>query len=83
MKQNKMDLVTDLVKKRIKLAFGEAKEQFKNTNPYRQEPISTEEQLYHYSQMTPELEFTMRQSIGDDMVNDYKMRMEKLKRRYK
>ena len=79
--QNVFDIATDILKERLNLAFGELKEQFKGTNPYRKEPVSPKEQIYQYSQITPEMEMSLRQSLGDDVVDDYKFKMEKLLRR--
>ena len=82
MKQNRLDTVTDLLKARVNRAIGEARKQFKNTNPYRQEPKSTEERLYEFSEMTPEIEQTLRQQVGDMAVDTYIQRMQKLGGKY-
>lgn len=82
MKQNMMDIVTDIVKSRVKSAIGEAQLKFKNTNPYRMEPIPPKERLLDYSEFTPDIEMMMRRNIGDAPVDMYKQKMEKLRSRY-
>ena len=79
MKLNRMDLVTDLAKERLHQAFGEAREQFKNTNPYRQEPVSWRQQLYDYKNLTQDSLNQMIQEQGIDKAKKYVEDMEALK----
>ncbi len=79
MKENRLDNITDLIKERIGGIVGEAHKQFKGTNPYRQEKVSTDEQLSHYDTMTPYLETSLRQSFGNQVVDNYKVKMEQIK----
>ena len=79
-KENPMDLATDILKGRLADAFGELRTQFKGTNPYRQEPIPRKERLAQYESFTPEIEARMRESIGNEAVDKYMVKMEALKR---
>lgn len=83
MKQNKMDIVTDLVKKRMGIAFGEAQRQYKNTNPYRKEPIPDEERIQSYLSLTPDVEQELRQQFGDAPVEQMHSDMQELIKRGK
>ena len=48
MKKNVLDLVVDELHRRRGLVKGVLSKQFKNTNPYRQEPVSDEERIRRY-----------------------------------
>jgi len=76
-----MDIITDAIKSRVTGITGEAHKQFKGSNPYRQEPVSRKERLLHYADMTPEIEMSMRQEMGDAAVDNYILKMEALLRR--
>jgi len=78
MKRNKMDIVTDLVKKRMGIAFGEAQKQYKNTNPYRKERIPDEERIMSYTSLMPDVEQELRQQFGDAPVEQMHLNMQKL-----
>ena len=82
MKENRMDRITDKIKERVGRIVGEAHNQFKGANPYRQEAKSNRERLLEYSQMTPETEMFLRQGFGDMIVDNYKTKMETLLQRY-
>ena len=56
-------------------------EQFKRTKPYRGQPITNDDELYAYNQLTEDEMFRLIQKHGPDMVNDLIMRMETLKQR--
>ncbi len=78
MKNNKFDLVTDLVKHRINLAIGEAQRRFKNTNPYRMEKVTDEDRIRDYQTLTPEKIGFAKQNFGEDEVNAYLTKMQNL-----
>jgi hypothetical protein len=71
MNKNRMDVVTDLMKERLSLVSNEAKAQYKNTNPYRQEPVSKKQMLYDYSQMTQDKLYGLIDQWGVDKVKQY------------
>ena len=82
MKTNRLDEVTDMIKKCLNGAIGEVQKQFKNTNPYRQEKVDDKERLFKYSQMTQQqLDFYASQ-FGAEVVQRYINEMAKLQRRY-
>lgn len=85
-KQNEFDVAVDILLSRQKDATNELMRRFKNTRPFRQEPIPRKEILLNeddkmnrYSQMTPEMENDLRQAKGDAFANDYIAEMEKMK----
>ena len=82
MKRSIPDTATDKIIKMREMVKGKLSEEYKGTRPYRQDPIPPREQLYQYSQITPEVFMSLRQSLGDDNVNEFVMKMEKLKERY-
>ncbi len=71
MRQNVYDLATDILKARIGKAYGVMEQQFKTTNPYRKVPMSAKERIYQYSQITPEAIQMARQTMGDEVVDNY------------
>jgi len=79
--KNFYDLVVDGLHERRNLVRSELHRRFAKVKPFRMEPVSPEEQLYNYNTMSREIEMDLRQSIGDEVVNDYIGKMEKLKRR--
>ena len=79
MKNNQFDLVTDLVKRRIGLAIGEAQKRFKNTNPYRMEKVTDEDRIKDYQSLTPDKIDFARKSFGDATVDAYLSKMLELK----
>ena len=82
MRTNRMDIVTDLIKKRVGLAFGVAQKQFKNTNPYRKERIPDEERIYDYANLSDEDINFARQNFPPEVVDEYFGKMEELRRKY-
>lgn len=67
MKDNKFDIVTDLVKRRIGLAIGEAQKRFKNTNPYRMEKVTDEDRLRDFQSLTPDKINFARQNFPQEL----------------
>ena len=78
---NIADKVVDGIIERHRRVRARLVEQYKATNPFRQEPIDETEMLYHYNQLTPEErnELINIHGIGayQQMVNE----METLKQR--
>jgi len=75
MKENIFDRATDVLKERLNLGRGIIQERFKNTKPYRKEPMTREEQIYYANQIDPELELQLRQTMGDDTIDEYYRRI--------
>ncbi len=78
MKNNKFDIVTDEVKRRMSLAIGEARRRFKNTNPYRMEKVTDEDRIRDYQTLTPEKIAFAKQNFGENEVNAYLTKMQNL-----
>ena len=86
MENNLYDLVVDELGRRRNLVQSVLKQKFKHTKPFRMTPISKEEMLYEYDQMTGEMEAgdtrrfdQKRQELGDLGMNQYLMEMNNLK----
>ena len=73
------DLWVEELLERQRLVRGELKKRFKKTKPFRMEPMSREETLYNDSQITPEMKMSLRQSMGDDVMDDYEFEMQNLR----
>lgn len=71
MKQNEFDAAVDILLSRQKDATNELVRRFKNTRPFRQEPIPRKEMLLNYDDMMSR-EPQLRQQFGDEVVNSYK-----------
>ena len=76
------DLVVEELLERQKLVKSELRERFRKTKPFRQEPISPKEALVEYDEMTPEIEGMLRKEFGDEVVNSYIAKNEKLREKY-
>ena len=50
--------------------------------PFRKEEVSPKQQLFEYSQLTPEDFQFARENYGEEVVNGYITDMEKIARRY-
>ncbi len=81
MKENRLDRLTDGVLERVGRILGEVKLQYKNTNPYRMEPVEPKEKLYNYEKIAPEVKayYQNADPVGFAQVEG---EMEKLRRRY-
>lgn len=77
MKENRFDIVTDMVKERFRLASKEAQKMFKNTNPYRQEKMSDDEILQKYLSLDPQVAQALQNSMPDFWIQ-YENRMKEL-----
>ena len=79
MKKNRMDIITDLVKDRMNSIYGEIEKQYGGSNPYRQVPMTKEERLQEYLNMTPDILKQRVERDGRVATNNYIAEMEKLK----
>ena len=82
MRENKFDIVSDEVKRRIGLAIGEAQKRFKNTNPYRQEPMDNRQRLLDFEMQSPQDREFARSNFGDAYAA-YEQEMLKLKEKFR
>ena len=78
---NFLDLVTDELKAQIKLASQEARGQFKNERPYREEQKRVSRELDEFLGMTPSQLSELRNMYGDVPVDNYLNQMKKILRR--
>ena len=60
---------------------GRLREQFKGTKPYRTEPLSPDEELYWYRQLSQDDMFRLIEKHGEDEANALIMRNELQKRK--
>lgn len=82
-KENRMDRITDLLGERLSRVMLHTHKQLKGTKPYRKEPVTTDEMIYNYSQLTPDMEQQMRQQMietqgSDANMNAYHASMQKI-----
>ena len=73
-KQSEFDAAVDILLDRQRSATNELIRRFKNTRPFRQEPISHKEMMLNYDDMMSR-EVELRQDFGDEMVDKYKENM--------
>ena len=76
---NIYDLVVDELVERQRLVKAELRSRFKKTKPFRMEPMSDEEALYHYNQLTPEKILELISTHGEDAINEMVFQLETLK----
>lgn len=69
-KKSTYDLAVDEVLRSRELAMAEIRRQFKNTRPFRQEPVNPKEALLDFEDMMSR-EPQLRQDFGDDVVDAY------------
>ena len=81
MKKNRYDRINDKILNRIERVSARMTREFKGANPFDKEPVSKEEILYYYNQLTPEKMNELIQTHGRDTVNQMIAEMEGLKRR--
>ena len=83
--ENRMDRITDMIKVRVSRIVGEAKKQYKGTNPYRQEPVSAKERIMTYDRLlaNPEVMQALEQEVGSDAMSEHHRVMQELIRRKK
>ena len=70
------------IKNRIGNVSGKISKDFKGVRPFNKEVVSSREKLLQYSQFTPQVEQMSRQQFGDYVVDNYKLKMETLARKY-
>ena len=81
MKDNIYDTVLERTVNRIDMVSDRISKNFKNVKPFNKQPVDPVEQVYQYNQLTPQMWSSLRQSMGDQIVNEYIYKMEDLKRR--
>ena len=81
-KKSVPDIATDKILQMREMVKGKLSAEYKGTRPYRQDPIPPREQLYQYAQMTPEIIMSLRQAMGDDVVNEFLGKMQTLQNKY-
>lgn len=78
MRENRMDRITNKLRKRVDRLLGSAHKQFKGTNPYRKERIPDEERIMNYMNLTPDVEQELRGQFGDEQVEKMHLNMQEL-----
>ena len=79
MKENRYDRIIAKLVERNKRVQAKIGAQFKKTAPFRMTPVSEEEMLYKYDQITPEEMDGYIQNYGEEAVNDMIYNFETLK----
>ena len=74
------DLVVDELIRRRGVVQRILRKEYKSVKPLRMEPMSDQEALYHYNQLTPEKMDALIQSQGRESVEKMISEMETLKR---
>ena len=73
---NRLDRITDGIKGRLYRINSEIHSQNKNSNPYRQEPVSEEEQIKRFLNMSPETEQRLREEgIYDNYAHNMNVKI--------
>ena len=75
-KRSEFDAAVDILLSRQQDAIKELIRRFKNTRPFRQEPVSRKEMILDFDEMMSR-EGQLRQDFGDGMVEKYKANMSK------
>jgi len=75
------DDVVDILLERQRLVRAELKTRFKKTKPFRLEPMSNDEALYYYNQLTPDKMSQLIETYGREAVNEMIYQFESLKRK--
>ncbi len=82
MRKNLYDRIAEKMEGMTGRAVDVVVNQFKGANQFNKVPVSPKEQLLEYAEFTPDKEAMMRQYLGNEAVDSYKMRMETLRQRY-
>ncbi len=82
MEKSIYDMVVTELLNRQKAVRVELSNRFRRTQPFHTEKVPDRELLYNYNKITPEMELSLRQSMGDDVMDDYKGKMVKLQEKY-
>jgi len=81
MKKSMMDIATDKLHERVRLVNDKMATTFKNTKPYRGEPVSNDLHRFIYENMSPEdLNYAIQQ-YGRDTVNSWMGEIEMSRRK--
>ena len=80
-RDNIFDIASDELKSRLDMAYGELRNQFKGTHPYRKDPLSPAEQLYNFNQIPPDVREQLRAQMGGT-YSQYEQKMLKIQERY-
>lgn len=78
MKEGSLDRRTELLKQRFVSLKGTIRNNFKGKKPYRGVEVSREEQIRNYLKITPDVEESLRQEVGDVSYDNWRMEMDKL-----
>lgn len=79
--ENIYDLVVDELTERQRMVKDELRSRFAKTRPFRMEPMSNDEALYYYNQLTPDRMSQLIETYGREAVNEMIYQFESLKRK--
>ena len=77
MKRNRQDLVMDKIIGHVEKVTDHYTKEFKDTNPFDQEPVKVEDQLYDYLTLDMNRAGALIQEFGMDAFKSYQDEMEK------
>ena len=80
-KENKGDLVIDEMARRLRLARGVIQRDYRGTKPLRMEPVSNDELIQRYDNMTQEQWLELMSTRSPEEIEAYRNNMENLKMR--
>lgn len=84
-KKNIFDIASDQLKGRLDKAFAILSEDYKGKNPYRKEPVKSEDSLYQYNQLINSPGFDREEVVRDfgPAWLRHEQDMEKIQRRFR
>ena len=71
MAKNRFDSILEKMLDRIERVSTKMASEFKGTNPFDKESVSKKQLQYNFSQLTPEMQESLRQSLGDEAMDDF------------
>ncbi len=80
-KEGISDKVIDLLHKRTSAVRKKLEAQFKGVKPFRTEPLSSDEELFYYTQLSPEDMTELIRRHGPEKMNNFIAEMEQRKGR--
>ena len=83
-RENTFDLIADKVGLRVSGAKAKIRSRFKNTNQFRQTPMTNKERLLEFAQTSPEVIQTFLNSSNPEVrrqASDYVAQMQELQRK--
>ncbi len=81
MERSIADKTVDILLNRRKKVMANISTTYKHTKPFRQEPVDSHQTVYDANMMSPEMEQSLRQSFGDAVIDEYKLKAQQAQAR--